>query len=468
MDHQDQWDILFNRAPLAMYLIDSNMHILNLNDLAASISRFSKDDSKGKRSGEILGCMHALEKPEGCGFSKDCPNCKIRNTILETFEFREDRKSIEASIVDISESGNNEYWFVISTSFIANPEGDKAIVALEDITERIKTERELEESENRYSNIFRNNHSIMLVIDPENGQIVDANPAAMSFYGWSLKEITSRKIQEINTLTNEEVEEEMMRAKSEQRNHFHFRHFLASGDVREVEVYSGPVAYKGKKILYSIIHDVTDRIEAENKLEESEQTARALLNASTESAFLIDRKGTFLTMNEVTAKRLKRDSDEIVGKKAFDFLPPDVASKRKAMIQKAIDSKKPVREIDERNGIVLDNSLFPILDSSGEVSRIAVFATDITERKKAEKEKEKLIEELQGALKEIKTLSGLIPICAHCKKIRDDKGYWNSLESYIESHTEGQFSHGLCPHCMDEIYADEKWYKEKKKQEEKE
>ena len=73
-------------------------------------------------------------------------------------------------------------------------------------------------------------------------------------------------------------------------------------------------------------------------------------------------------------------------------------------------------------------------------------------RIKAEKDKEKLISELQKALKEVKTLSGLIPICSSCKKIRDDKGFWNQLELYIREHSEAEFSHGICPDCVEKLY----------------
>ena len=73
-------------------------------------------------------------------------------------------------------------------------------------------------------------------------------------------------------------------------------------------------------------------------------------------------------------------------------------------------------------------------------------------------------QELEKALEEIKTLQGIIPICANCKKIRDDTGYWNHLESFIESHSDALFSHGMCPACADELYGDQEWYKKGKKQ----
>jgi len=83
------------------------------------------------------------------------------------------------------------------------------------------------------------------------------------------------------------------------------------------------------------------------------------------------------------------------------------------------------------------------------------------ERKRIEEEKEKLIKELRDALGKIKTLNGLLPICASCKKIRDDKGYWNQIESYIKEHSEAEFSHGICPDCAEKFYPD--YYKGGKK-----
>src|SRR5450756_165224 len=74
------------------------------------------------------------------------------------------------------------------------------------------------------------------------------------------------------------------------------------------------------------------------------------------------------------------------------------------------------------------------------------------ERKEREAEREKLIKDLQAALAEVKTLSGMLPICASCKKVRDDQGYWNQIETYIAHHTTATFSHGLCPHCLVKEY----------------
>jgi len=85
--------------------------------------------------------------------------------------------------------------------------------------------------------------------------------------------------------------------------------------------------------------------------------------------------------------------------------------------------------------------------------------------KKYEEKQHRLVQDLQSALSEVKTLKGFLPICSSCKKIRDDKGYWNQIESYIQEYSDAQFSHGMCPECSDKLYGKEDWYIEMKKEE---
>ncbi|WP_457554078.1 HAMP domain-containing protein [Desulfobacula sp.] len=126
----------------------------------------------------------------------------------------------------------------------------------------------------------------------------------------------------------------------------------------------------------------------------------------------------------------------------------------------------PLSQKDEFGSLAYSfNSMASRLQQS--TTSVTLLENEIAERKQAEEEREKLIKELQEASKNIKTLSGLLPICAKCKKIRDDKGYWNNLEEYIQTHSDASFSHGMCSECSDELYGKEDWYIEIKNEERK-
>jgi hypothetical protein len=94
-----------------------------------------------------------------------------------------------------------------------------------------------------------------------------------------------------------------------------------------------------------------------------------------------------------------------------------------------------------------------IEDSTGQMLFVLAMLEDISERRRAAEERERMIDELKEALANVKTLRGLIPICASCKKIRDDKGYWSQVEVYVRDRSEAEFSHGICPDCMKKLYG---------------
>ncbi len=134
------------------------------------------------------------------------------------------------------------------------------------VTERIAAGDALRESEERYRSIFTESSAPMLLVDPDTGEIVDANAAASTYYGYPHGTLTSLRITDINTLDRGEVFAEMERARSAMRNVFLFRHRLADGEVRDVEVYSGAVTVGGRPLLHSIVHDITERRDAERKI----------------------------------------------------------------------------------------------------------------------------------------------------------------------------------------------------------
>ncbi len=147
----------------------------------------------------------------------------------------------------------------------------KFVATKEDITERKQTGELLRQSEKRYRQTFETNMAVKLIIDPADGTIVEANQAAAFYYGYSVDRLVAMRITDINQLSPEEVRAEMARAEQEERLYFNFRHKLASGEIRDVEVYSGPLQSGERTLLYSIIHDITDRKQAEEKLLETNE-----------------------------------------------------------------------------------------------------------------------------------------------------------------------------------------------------
>ncbi len=165
-----------------------------------------------------------------------------------------------------------------------NRDGEGKIIGLhgtvQDITECKNVEKTLKESEKRFHSMFERHDSIMLLIDPETGNIIDANLAAEHFYGRSRKDICAQSINDINCLSPEEVAEEMKKAAREKNNFFTFTHRLASGENRTVEVHSSPIEMGEKTILFSIINDISERKRMEEALRESETKLQMALSGS--------------------------------------------------------------------------------------------------------------------------------------------------------------------------------------------
>ena len=242
---------LISASPLAIFAIDPESKVTMWNPAAEKIFGWTES--------EVLGRYLPVVPPD-----KSAEHQKLRKRAFSgnTFTGVEvSRQRKDGTLIDVS----------LSTAPVYDSSGRvKSIMAvLEDISERKRSEEALRESEERYSSLFKDNHSVMLLIDPENAAIVDANPAACSFYGWSHEELTSRKITDINTLAREQVSREMKRARSGKVQHFLFRHRLANGEVRDVEVYSGPIIIDGKRLLYSIVHDISERRQAEEELQKA-------------------------------------------------------------------------------------------------------------------------------------------------------------------------------------------------------
>jgi diguanylate cyclase (GGDEF)-like protein/PAS domain S-box-containing protein len=176
--------------------------------------------------------------------------------------------------------------------------------------DQLRKDEALRNSERRYRQMFENNRAVQLVIDPNSGSIVDANVAAADFYGYTIEQLRSLRMWDINVSPEDKVRQEMSSARSQERNYFIFRHRRANGEIRDVEVHSGPVDIGDRRLLYSIIHDVTERKRAELALRQSEEKYRDIFNFASVGIYQSTIDGKLLTANATLARMLGYDSVE--------------------------------------------------------------------------------------------------------------------------------------------------------------
>ena len=200
---------------------------------------------------------------------------------------------------------------------------------------------------------------------------------------------------------------------------------------------------------------------AEEATRQSEARFRDLFDAAPVGYHELDLHGRVTRVNRTELSMLGFAADEMLGEEIWGFLAEDEREKARRAHEERLSGlaspdqhfERQFRHRDGRNVPVLVQSTL-LRDGGGHIIGTRATIQDISERKRSEGEREKLILELQEALAKIKTLSGLLPICSSCKKIRDDKGDWSQIETYIRDHTEADFSHGLCPACADELYPE--------------
>ncbi|MCH7764456.1 MAG: PAS domain S-box protein [Candidatus Marinimicrobia bacterium] len=206
--------------------------------------------------------------------------------------------------------------------------------------------------------------------------------------------------------------------------------------------------------LVGSVNDITERKQAEEALKKSEQRFSRLAQTATDAIITINDEGHILFFNHTAEQIFSYTSTEILDCHVTLLMPDEYKASHNAGFSRYLNTGKPtiLGKTVELTGRRKDGSLFPLEISLSEVSsgKEKMFISiirNITERKQIEEEREKLIIQLQEAFDKIDTMSGLIPICAWCKKVRDDQGYWNEVEAYVEAHSKAEFSHGICPNC---------------------
>jgi two-component system, NarL family, sensor histidine kinase ComP len=255
-----------------------------------------------------------------------------------------------------------------------------------DISRRKKAEKLLKESEERYRTL------VVISPDPviihQVGKISYVNPAAIKLLGALYPdEIIGKNIldfihPDFRDSVMENIEKDL---KEEESPSVELQMIRLDGTSIVVEGRGIKTNFNGKPAIQVALRDRTESKHTEKALRESEATARALINAPTDSVLLIDNQGMILALNEIAASRFGKRSNELVGTMSYDLLPKEIAQLRRSLMAPVLEKKEMVRFMDERAGTWYDTVAYPILDETGEVKKIAIIARDITEQKTFEK-----------------------------------------------------------------------------------
>ncbi len=200
-------------------------------------------------------------------------------------------------------------------------------------------------------------------------------------------------------------------------------------------------------------------------LEREKKFSDSLISSLPGIMYVFDQFGHMKNWNQNFENVTGYCKNEILKMNPLDF----IAQMDKVPVKKAIDEvfQKGQASIEAEffthSGKRIPYLLTGFKYTQDRIDYLIGVGLDISSRVQTENEKADLIQTLQETLSEVKKLSGLLPICASCKKVRDDKGYWGQIESYIQKHSEAEFSHGMCPECSDKLYGSQDWYIEMKK-----
>ncbi len=240
--------------------------------------------------------------------------------------------------------------------------------------------------------------------------------------------------------------------------------YTIEGDVMGTqELFSFPILDPQGKVkgIVEYIRDITERKAIEEQIRMEKNFSESLINSLPGIMYVLDSSKRMLRWNKnaevvsgYSAERIRRLNplDLIVGE--------DKARVEKSIERGFLEGSTTIEAgLRTSDGKVIPHLFTGYKLDQGSKSYLVGIGLDISGRVEVEKEKEALINQLKDTLSQVKQLSGLLPICAACKKIRDDKGYWNQIESYIKKHSEANFSHGLCPECARKLYPDLKLWK---------
>lgn len=321
-----------------------------------------------------------------------------------------------------------------------------------EISRREKIQDELAKSELLHRMLVETAKDLIWSVDL-NLKYTYISPSVHEVLGYTVEEIMSLNPLDVLTPQSRELvlsalEEELGLEKPKPRDRFVSRtvtveHYHKNGTIVWFEITTSFLRDEnGTPVgIIGISRDITQRKRQEEALRESKDTIEALLNGTTDHALLLDPEANFLALNEAAARRIGKPVSELIGKKALNYLPTGVREIRESWLDKAVQSGAGVRFHDECAGRFFDNSVYPILDDSGNVKAVAIFDRDITDRKIAEdqlreslKENEVLLREVHHRVKNnLQVVSSLLNLQSRDSKTKTYEQMFSESRSRIQS-----------------------------------
>jgi PAS domain S-box-containing protein len=331
-----------------------------------------------------------------------------------------------------------------------------------EIKERKIAEEKLRRSEEQLRLITENVDDMIAILDLDGKRIYN-NPSYEPILGSAQLLKGTDSFQEIHPDDREKIRnifQKTIKTGLGQRSEYRF--INKDGDISFIESQGNVICDEKGNVTNVVVvsRDITNRRKAEEALRESEERYRSLAEAAHDMIFIVNRDDILVYVNSSAAEFFHRTPDELVGKSRGLLFPEEVISGQKLSLRSLFETGE--HKYVESKLISLDQLMWlgtwlvPLRDYTGQVAGVMGVSRDISDRKWLEEDKQKLLNRLQESLSQVKTLSGLLPICASCKKIRDDTGYWQQVESFIQKHTDATFTHGVCPDCFAKFLPDYK------------
>ncbi|WP_102346607.1 PAS domain S-box protein [Bacillus sp. Marseille-P3661] len=366
---------LFESSPVPMFIYKET--IIKANDAFIELTGFKINDLQIKKVWDLFEETAHEE-------IKHAIKCRLQNNFSnKQYELR------------LTTKKNDVIWVhVVNTTILYKGEY-VGLAVLFNITEAKQLNDDLKYQNDLWTDIFNKNSAILLLINPEiNGKIIDANLAAARFYGYSVQQLKNMTISDINILSAEEIQYKMANAENRRQNEFFFRHKLANGDIREVQVFSSVIHSRGKRLLFSIVNDITTQVMFEKelvnlnmKLEESEQRYRSLFDNNPDCCFVLNRNAILQQFNSATEIITGYRPIELINKPIHSFIEKndqEIAYYFFSKVLEGVAERFDIRFI-HKNGGLLDISLLAVpIIVEGQVTGIIAIAKDVTEQKQME------------------------------------------------------------------------------------